>query len=196
VRKLHNSPIPQLQKRRRSRGYVLITLMLFFALLAMALLALPLKVKTQIQRDNEEEMRHRGTEYMRAIKKYYKKFGRYPNRIEDLENTNNLRFLRRRYKDPLNNQDFRILHYTDIAMAGGQITGAGFSPAGAQPGLGPQALGGQLGNQPGGLGGLGGLAGGGDRLHGRDLQRQPDRAGRDDQERGEVEGSLPGQPQV
>ena len=32
----------------------------------------------QMKRDREEEMIHRGTEYARAIKKYYKKFGRYP----------------------------------------------------------------------------------------------------------------------
>ena len=30
----------------------------------------------QLKRDREEEMIHRGTEYARAIKKYYKKFGR------------------------------------------------------------------------------------------------------------------------
>ena len=32
----------------------------------------------QMKRDREEEMIHRGTEYARAIKKFYKKFGRYP----------------------------------------------------------------------------------------------------------------------
>jgi len=34
---------------------------------------------------------------MRAIQHFYKKFNRYPNKIEELENTNNVRFLRRRY---------------------------------------------------------------------------------------------------
>ena len=55
-----------------------------------------------IKRDREEEMIHRGVQYSRAIRAYYKKFGRYPTKIEDLENTNNLRFLRKRYKDPMN----------------------------------------------------------------------------------------------
>ena len=58
----------------------------------------------EIKRDREEEMIHRGVQYSRAIRAYYKKFGRYPTKIEDLENTNNLRFLRKRYKDPLNGQ--------------------------------------------------------------------------------------------
>jgi len=39
---------------------------------------------------------------MRAIQHFYKKFNRYPNKIEELENTNNVRFLRRRYTDPMN----------------------------------------------------------------------------------------------
>src|SRR5882724_11124579 len=87
--------------RNSSRGYILITLMLFMTLLTMAALAVLPEIVQQIQRDREEEMVHRGTEYMRAIKKYYKKLGRYPTRIEELENTNQQRFLRKRYKDPL-----------------------------------------------------------------------------------------------
>src|SRR3977135_1222203 len=85
--------------RNSSRGYILITLMLFMTLLAVAAVAVLRGMVQQIQRDREEEMVHRGTEYMRAIKKYYKKFGRYPSRIEELENTNQQRFLRKRYKD-------------------------------------------------------------------------------------------------
>ena len=55
--------------------------------------------------------------YMRAIQHFYKKFNRYPTRIEELENTNNLRFLRKRYKDPVNRdaegkeKDFKFLHH-------------------------------------------------------------------------------------
>ena len=45
-----------------------------------------------MKRDREEEMIHRGTEYARAVKKYYKKFGRYPANLEQLENTNQIRF--------------------------------------------------------------------------------------------------------
>src|SRR5882724_9897376 len=92
---------PIIRRNDRSRGYILITLMLFMTLLTMAALAVLPEIVQQIQRDREEEMVHRGTEYMRAIKKYYKKFGRYPTRIEELENTNQQRFLRKRYKDPL-----------------------------------------------------------------------------------------------
>jgi|SRR5271165_1764031 len=156
IAKLPDYPITQLQNRRRgSRGYILITLMLVFALLAIAAMAVLPQVKFQIQRDNEEEMRHRGTEYMRAIKKFYKKFGRYPARLEELENTNNLRFLRKRYKDPLTGQDFRLLHMQDVMgmMNSSSALGGGLGAIGGQAGLGGQ---GGLGA----LGGLGGLGGG------------------------------------
>ncbi|MGB8007052.1 MAG: type II secretion system protein, partial [Terriglobales bacterium] len=95
----------------------MLTLMLAVALMTIALLAALPSIKTQIKRDREEEMRHRGTAYMRAIQHYYKKFGRYPNKVEDLESTNNVRFLRKRYTDPMNRdpvtgkeKDFKFLH--------------------------------------------------------------------------------------
>jgi type II secretory pathway pseudopilin PulG len=75
---------------------MLITLTLVLALMAIALLAAVPNIRQQILRDREDEMRHRGTAYMRAIQHYYKKFGKYPNKVEDLENTNNQRFLRKR----------------------------------------------------------------------------------------------------
>lgn len=84
-------------------------------------------------------MIHRGVQYSRAIRSYYKKFGRYPTKLEDLDNTNNLRYLRKHYKDPLNkNHDFRLLHFGEQgvtlggAIGGGTIPGASAigSPAG------------------------------------------------------------------
>src|SRR5271169_3284145 len=96
---LHNYPITKLPNRQS--GYMLISLTLLMALAAIALLAVLPDMAQQIRRDQEEEMCHRGTQYMRALQHFYKKFGRYPTRVEELENTNNLRFLRRRYKDPL-----------------------------------------------------------------------------------------------
>jgi type II secretory pathway pseudopilin PulG len=107
------------------RGYILLTLMLVVSLLAIAALALAPDLAFQTRRDREEELIHRGVQYSRAIRGYFKKFGRYPSRIEDLENTNNLRFLRKRYKDPITGQDFKLLHFGDAQMStGGAIAGA------------------------------------------------------------------------
>src|SRR3954465_3500188 len=111
--------------RRGEQGYVLLTLMLFVALLAIASLAWIQKVDFEIRRNREEELIHRGVQYSRAIRRYVKKFGRYPARIEDLESTNSLRFLRKRYKDPITGQDFKLLHLGEVQMTlGPGIAGA------------------------------------------------------------------------
>jgi type II secretory pathway pseudopilin PulG len=69
----------------------------------------------QIKRDRELEMIHRGTEYARAIKKFYKKNGRYPATLDDLDK-GQVRFLRQRYKDPLSKDGkWKLLNYGDIA---------------------------------------------------------------------------------
>lgn len=102
---------------RREDGYVLLTLILMVTLLIIAAAAIVPSISFEIRRDREEEMIHRGVQYSRAIRIYYKKFGRYPAKIDDLENTNNLRFLRKRYKDPVTGQDFKILHFGEVKMS-------------------------------------------------------------------------------
>jgi type II secretory pathway pseudopilin PulG len=137
-------------RHNRQRGYILLTLMLFFAILAITAVAIAPSITFQIQRDREEELIHRGVQYSRATRRYFKKFGRYPTRIEDLENTNNIRFLRKRYKDPVTGKDFKLLHVGEVKlMMGGGVAGAssigqpiGAGPAGtnlASPGPGGRA---------------------------------------------------------
>jgi len=133
--KFRNYKITKL--RNSQRGYMLITLMLGVALIAIAMLAMLPELGQQIKRDREEEMRHRGTAYMRAIQRYYKKFGKYPSRLEELENTNNVRFLRKRYKDPLTGKDFKILHPQDVKINNGPVLGQ--TPGGGLPGQPGQA---------------------------------------------------------
>lgn len=160
-----NYQITNRKLKNSQRGYMLITLMLALAVITIALLTVLPEISQQIRRDREEEMRHRGTAYMRAIQHFYKKFGRYPMRVEELENTNNLRFIRKRYKDPINRdaatgqeKDFKLLHQTDITLNNGPLVGQ--IPGQSVPGQG--GLQGQtgLGGAQGGLGGLqGGLGG-------------------------------------
>lgn len=107
----------------------MMTLLLMIALMMIFTAAILPDITFEIKRDREEEMIHRGVQYSRAVRAYYKKFGRYPIKIEDLENTNQQRFLRKRYKDPLTNKDFRLLHYGEAklslsGMGAGMIAGA------------------------------------------------------------------------
>ena len=87
------------------RGYMLLTLLFILTLMIIAMAAAVPYAKIAIKRDKEQELIHRGTQYARAIGRYYKRFGRYPASIDQLENTNNIRFLRKRYKDPMTGKD-------------------------------------------------------------------------------------------
>jgi hypothetical protein len=63
------------------------------------------------QREKEQLLIDHGEQYKRAIQLYYRKFSRYPAKLEDLENTGNIRFLRRRFIDPMTGKDeWRLVH--------------------------------------------------------------------------------------
>lgn len=134
---------------RHQRGYVLLAVLLVLVLILLATMAAAPRLAQQIRRDREQELIHRGTQYARAIKRYYKKFGRYPASIQQLEETNNLRFLRRRYKDPMTEKgEWRLIHVGEA-----KVVPKGFAPpggatggvAGATPAGGPATPGGQPG---------------------------------------------------
>jgi type II secretory pathway pseudopilin PulG len=129
-------------KRRRNleKGYALLAILFMLAAFTIALMATGQAVATQIRRDREEEMVHRGQQYVRAIRRYYRKFGRYPSKIEDLEFANNIRFLRKRYKDPMvANGEWKVLHYGEAKNPPrglfGQPIGVGAGLGGSTPGV-------------------------------------------------------------
>ncbi|MFZ0860458.1 MAG: hypothetical protein WCA27_07490 [Candidatus Sulfotelmatobacter sp.] len=144
--------MPRRGKARGEDGWVMLMLLLAMALLIIFAAAIVPSITFDIKRDREEEMIHRGVQYSRAIRAYYKKFGNYPTKLEDLESANNLRFLRKRYKDPLNCKeskcaDFKLLHFGEVQMtlsgiSGGTVPGA--NPVGTTGGLngGPTTSGG------------------------------------------------------
>src|SRR5664279_1061686 len=124
------------QRRRRDSGAMLLAVLFMMAIMVIVAMAVAPSFVQQMKRDREEEMIHRGTEYARAIKKFYKKFGRYPANLEQLDNTNQIRFLRKRFKDPLSKDgQWKLLHYTDIqVLTGGAMMGAQGTQMGAQGG--------------------------------------------------------------
>src|SRR5437868_8321547 len=109
-------------RRKKQAGYAILAILFLLVILTLALMAVAPNVARQIQRDREEEMIHRGQQYARAIRKFYKKTGRYPNSVKDLLDTNHLRFLRQEYKDPMTaDGKWRLLHVGEA-----QITPTGF----------------------------------------------------------------------
>jgi len=116
-----------------------VLVMVFLLLLALSVVA-P-KVAKEIQRDKEQEAVQRGLQYRRAIQLYYKKFGAYPGDIKQLEKTNEIRFLRKRYKDPITGQDdWRLIHMGEAKVPPmgffGQPLQAGMSSVSTGPGMG------------------------------------------------------------
>src|ERR1043165_7131585 len=83
-------------------GYVLLILMLAVTMIMIALTVEAPRIAQQIKREREEELVHRGKDYATAIKRFvHKNGGRFPLSVDQLENTNHIRFLRKRYVDPM-----------------------------------------------------------------------------------------------
>ncbi|MCI0354351.1 MAG: hypothetical protein L0099_04815 [Acidobacteria bacterium] len=154
--------LPRKRPGSRQAGYALLVILLALAFLLIAMTRSAPDVVHQIKREREEELIQRGTQYARAIGRYFRKFGRYPSRIEELENTNNIRFLRRRYKDPMTpDGEWRLVRFGDTRLGSRGGTPAPGAPAGTPAG-GLQAT-------PGGVSRTGGSTPGrsGDSLSGR-----------------------------
>jgi uncharacterized membrane protein YgcG len=99
-------------RRKRSQGGY--ALLFVFAMAAASLVMLYLempRVAFEHQRDKEALLVERGEEYVRAIQLYVQKFNKYPQSLEELETTNNIRFLRKRFRDPITGSDeWRLIH--------------------------------------------------------------------------------------
>jgi type II secretory pathway pseudopilin PulG len=125
---------------QREQGYVLLAILFSLTLLVMALAAGAPSAATAIRRGREEELIHRGEQYSLAIRRFYRKFGRYPASLEQLENTNNIRFLRRKYLDPLTGKDdWVIIRFGEarpqLGFFGQKLTAASPLNLSAQPAL-------------------------------------------------------------
>jgi type II secretory pathway pseudopilin PulG len=93
-------------------GYMLIAVMFMLAILLIAMSVAVPKISKQIQRDREVETMRRGKQYVRGIKMYYKKFGAYPTSVDALVQTNQIRFLRKKYIDPTTGKDeWKLIHF-------------------------------------------------------------------------------------
>lgn len=119
-------------------GYMLLGLIVAIAVLLLWLGVATSNAAFAIRRDREVETARRADQYVRAIRLYYKKFGHYPGSIDQLENSNNIRFLRRKWIDPLTGTtDWRL-----ISFGQNKTTVKGFfgQPLGGLPTSGLSAL--------------------------------------------------------
>jgi len=92
-------------------GYMLLAVVVMVALVLIALAVAAPVITKDLRRDKEVESEHRAEQYVRAIRLYYMKTKSYPPSMEALEKTNNVRYLRQKYVDPLTGKsDWRIIH--------------------------------------------------------------------------------------
>src|SRR4051794_11842737 len=136
----------------RERGSALLIVLVFAAIIAIGLYAELPVVTFESQRQKEQLLIDRGNEYARGVKLYVRKIQQYPPSFEALENTNRMRFLRKRYKDPFTGKDdWRLLH----AGPGGIIIDSKVNPVaanGTNGANGPNNLGSPTGSSPGNTG--------------------------------------------
>ena len=148
--------LPKGDRRAGEDGYILIAVLFLMVMILLTLSIAAPKVAADIQRDREIELIHRGKQYERAIKLYYKKFGSYPPTMEALEKSNEIRFLRKRYIDPATGKDeWHLIHFGEaktaaLGMFGQPIAGAGAVGGGALAGTGPGGMGQNIGTPIGG----------------------------------------------
>ncbi len=101
------------------RGFALLLVFVMAAAVALMLYQQMPRVAFETERDKEQLLISRGEQYKRAIQMYVVAYKKYPSKIEDLENTNNHRYLRKRFIDPMTGKDeWRIIHVNGA----GQLT--------------------------------------------------------------------------
>ena len=154
--------------RGSEQGYILLAAIFFLALLVLSLAVAAPRIARAIQRDRELETFHRGMQYRRAVQIYYRKFHAYPPNADALVKTNEIRFLRKKYIDPMTGKDdWKPVLYgqnkTPTAMgffgqplSGNATTIAGVGPSGGATsiaGISPTGFMSLSGNGPNGNGG-------------------------------------------
>jgi len=95
----------------KEKGFALLFVFLMAAIVSLYLYSQLPRVAFESERDKEQLLIDRGEQYKRAIQLYVIAVKKYPSKIEDLENTNEKRYLRQRYIDPMTGKDeWRLIH--------------------------------------------------------------------------------------
>jgi type II secretory pathway pseudopilin PulG len=113
--------------RTGHRGYAMAALLVGMSVMAVLMGALLPVWTTMAKREKEAELVFRGNQYARAIGLFQRKFANTPPPTIDV--LVEQRFLRKKYKDPITNDDFQPL-YANQAMSAGGPGGSGQQAAG------------------------------------------------------------------
>lgn len=136
------------QRRHREGGFALLVVFLLAAAVAFTLYQELPRAAFESARDKEQLLIDHGNQYKRAIEVFYAVNKRYPAELKDLENTNEKRYLRRRYKDPMTGSDqWRLIHTNGTALTDSLVQKPpAQNAANGTPSNGPMVGGGPLGS--------------------------------------------------
>ena len=117
-------------RRREESGFAMLLVFVLAAAIAITLFIEVPRIAFESQRTREQMTIDRALQYERGIQLFYRKFHLYPQSLDDLETTRNIRFLRHRYLDPLTGKPYRLLH----VGPSGQLTDSLILPPTPLPG--------------------------------------------------------------
>jgi type II secretory pathway pseudopilin PulG len=112
------------------RGYAMAALLVAISIMSVAMSMLLPAWRTMAQREKEAELIFRGNQYARAIRLYNQTRQSFPPDVDVLVRE---KFLRKKYKDPITNEDFQVIRF------GQPLPGQATPPTTTRPGQAPSA---------------------------------------------------------
>jgi hypothetical protein len=113
------------KKNAPDKGYAILFVLFLVALVIIGSSTIVLDSLTEGRREQEAQMIWRGKQYDRAIRMYYRQFGRFPGSVDDLVKVQDgvFRFLREAYKNPTNTKDgsWRFIYVTPAGQLIGSV---------------------------------------------------------------------------
>lgn len=99
------------RRRQNEGGYALLLVFALAAAVAVKFYLEMPRVAFEAQRNKEGLLVERGEQFIRGIRLYYRKNQKWPQNLDELEKSQETRYLRKRYKDPMTGEDeWRLVH--------------------------------------------------------------------------------------
>jgi type II secretory pathway pseudopilin PulG len=119
-------------ERGGDSGFMMVALLVAMAIMAVSMLAILPAWNTLARREREAELVFRGEQYARAIMLFQRQYaGSYPPNVDALVTG---RFLRKKYKDPITNDDFRVISVGEAVQLPATPNGGGAGGTAARAG--------------------------------------------------------------
>ena len=120
-------------QRRGERGFAMLLVFAMAAAVVVMLYREAPRLATQALRQKEQLLIDRGEQYQRAITVFARTVKKYPQSLDELEKFQDKRYLRRRYKDPFTNEEWRLIHTDGMQFTDSKVYGPKKDEEGKEP---------------------------------------------------------------